>query len=168
MINETKFNSVVEAAKTKAASSPAWQRCLDKASKMMASGELVVTLLAKGALVTSPNGSYHVTAGHCDCPARTKHCYHRCAVRIAELLDETEVAEQAARRCEVLIADIKEIAADVAASPRANIIAEIENIWPRFAPGLPLATELLARFGKNKLEMLDDDSLRRVRLAIAM
>ena len=57
---------------------------------------------------------------------------------------------------------------DVAASSRSNLIAEITNIWPRFAPGLQLATELTARFGKNKLEMLDDDSLRRVRLAIAI
>ena len=38
---------------------------------------------------------------------------------------------------------------DVAASPRSNLIAEIKNIWPRFAPGLPLATELIARFGKS-------------------
>jgi hypothetical protein len=54
------------------------------------------------------------------------------------------------------------------ASPRATLIAEIENIWPRFAPGVPLYTELLARFGKSNLNMLDDDMLRRVRLAIAM
>jgi len=59
-------------------------------------------------------------------------------------------------------------AEEVAASPRANLIAEIENIWPRFAPGLPLATELMARFRVNKLEMLDDEMLRRVRLAVAM
>jgi hypothetical protein len=32
----------------------------------------------------------------------------------------------------------------------------------------PLETELLARFGKSKLEMLDDDMLRRVRLAVGM
>jgi hypothetical protein len=57
---------------------------------------------------------------------------------------------------------------EVATSSRANLIAEIENIWPRVAPGVPLYTELLARFGKSKLSMLDDDCLRRVRLAIAM
>src|SRR5262245_66163108 len=102
-----RFNSIVETAKAKAANSPAWQRCLDKASKMMISGELVVTLLADGALVTSPNGSYHVTAGHCDCPARTKHCYHRCAVRIAELMDAPEAVS---------------LAADVAATPRRQLI----------------------------------------------
>jgi len=51
---------------------------------------------------------------------------------------------------------------------RARLIAEIKAAWPRFAPGLPLAVELMARFGKNKLEMLDDDCLRRVRLAVSM
>jgi hypothetical protein len=51
---------------------------------------------------------------------------------------------------------------------RARLIAEIKAAWPRFAPGLPPAVELMARFGKNQLEMLDDDMLRRVRLAIAM
>jgi hypothetical protein len=50
----------------------------------------------------------------------------------------------------------------------AKAKTNIENIWPRFAPGLPLYTELLARFCKSELSMLDDDSLRRVRLAIAM
>jgi hypothetical protein len=167
MINAEKFNSIVEMAKAKAANSPAWQRCLEKASKLMVSGELVVTLLADGALVTSPNGSYHVTAGHCDCPARTKHCYHRCAVRLAELMDEACLAEEAARRCDEIIADIKEIAEDIQASPRQNLIAEIENIFPRVCD-VPLAVELMARFRVNKLEMLDDDQLRRVRLAIAM
>jgi hypothetical protein len=60
------------------------------------------------------------------------------------------------------------LADDVAASSRANLIAEIKNIWPRFAPGLPLATELMARFRVNRLEMLDDGCLRDIRLAIAM
>jgi hypothetical protein len=55
---------------------------------------------------------------------------------------------------------------DVAASPRKNLIIEIENAWPNTWP--PLAVELMARFRCNSLEFLDDDQLRRVRLAIAM
>lgn len=54
------------------------------------------------------------------------------------------------------------------ADERAELIADIKRLWPAFAPGLPLATELMARFGKNRLEYLDDDMLRRVRLAISM
>jgi hypothetical protein len=59
------------------------------------------------------------------------------------------------------------LAADVAASPRKNLIIEIENIWNR-TQTTPLAVELMARFKCNKLEFLDDDQLRRVRLAIAV
>ena len=66
------------------------------------------------------------------------------------------------------VAALATFAADVAESSRKNLIAEIENIWPRFVPGLPLAVELMARFRVNSLNFLDDDMLRRVRLAIAM
>lgn len=183
-MNTQKFNQIVSEAKAKAANSPAWQRCLDKAAKMLENGELVATVLADGVLVTSPNGSYYVTAGHCPCAARTAHCYHRCAARIATLMD----AEETARRVpgewslgeyetlpqvickgdEEEVASAATFAADVENSSRANLIAEIENIWPRFAPGVPLYTELLARFGKSHLDMLDDGCLKAVRLAIAL
>jgi hypothetical protein len=157
MINTEKFNSIVETAKAKAGSDMKWVRAIDKAAKQILSGELIVTTLAHGALVTSASGTYAAN-GHCNCEAARRghiQCYHRAAARLMDLY-ETEVATQAT------------FTADVEASSRQNIIAEITNIWPRFAPGLPLSTELLARFGKSKLEMLDDDSLRRVRLAIAM
>lgn len=143
-MNKETLNTVVTAAKQKAANSPAWTRCLDKAAKMLASGELVATVLADGVLVTSPRGSYLVRAGHCPCRAMTPHCYHRCAARIAILMDEQETAP---------------------AVSRASLIADIKRAWPKTWP--PIYTELLARFGKSKLEMLDSDSLRRVRLAVA-
>jgi hypothetical protein len=167
MINTEKFNQIVETAKAKAAGQPQWIRAIEKAARMMAGGELCVTLFADNtALVTSPNGSYRVN-GHCPCAARTAHCYHRCAKRLAELIDEARLAEAAALRCDAIIEDIKAIAADVQASPRKQLIAEIENIWPR-VESTPLAVELMARFRVNKLEFLDEDQLRRVRLAVAM
>src|SRR5262245_23999733 len=126
-----RFNSIVETAKAKAANSPAWQRCLDKASKMMASGELVVTLLADGALVTSPNGSYHVTAGHCPCAAKTAHCYHRCAVRIATLLDAEETA------------------------PPADAVV-VAAFAAKF-PGYHFADYLLKFYGQNSLQFMNRD-----------
>jgi hypothetical protein len=58
------------------------------------------------------------------------------------------------------------LADDVAATPRNQLIVEIKACWPKTWP--PLAVELMARFRRNQLEMLDDDSLRRVRLAIAL
>jgi len=157
MINTEKFNSIVAEAKAKAANDPKWLRAIEKAAKAILSGEMIVTTMAHGALVTTANGTYAAN-GHCNCEAARRghtQCKHRAAARLMDLY-ETEVASVAT------------FTADVAASSRQNLIAEIENIWPRIEPHLPLATELMARFGKNKLSMLDDDSLRRVRLAIAM
>ena len=155
MINTEKFNQIVEAAKAKT-NDPKWTRAIEKAAKAILSGELIVTTLAHGALITTANGTYAAN-GVCNCEAARRghtQCYHRAAAR---LMDLYETAPEAVS-----------LAEDVAKSPRQHIIAEIENIWPRFAPGLPLYTELLARFGKSELNMLDDDSLRRVRLAIAI
>jgi hypothetical protein len=155
-INQAKFESVVEEAKAKAANDPKWLRAIEKAAKAILSGEMIVTTLAHGALVTTANGTYAAN-GHCNCEAARRghtQCYHRAAAR---LMDIYETAPEAVS-----------LAADVAASPRQNLIAEIENIWSRFAPGVSLYTELLARYGKSHLDMLDDDSLRHVRLAIAL
>jgi hypothetical protein len=154
-INKAKFERVVKEAKAKTNDSK-WLRATEKAAAAILSGEIIVTTLAHGALVTYANGTYAAN-GHCNCQtARRDHaqCYHRAAARLMDIYETVPEA--------VSFAD------DVAASSRSNLIAEITNIWPRFAPGLSLATELTARFGKNKLEMLDDDSLRRVRLAIAI
>lgn len=155
MINIQKFNEVVASAKAKAANDPKWLRAIEKAAKAILSGEMIVTTLAHGALVTTANGTYAAN-GHCNCEAARKghsQCYHRAAARLMDRY-ETEMAASAT------------FTADVAASPRKNLIIEIENVWPKTWP--PLYTELLARFGKSELNMLDDDSLRRVRLAIAM
>src|SRR5262245_34058186 len=154
-INIQRFNEVVAAAKSRTRDKR-WLRAIDRAAKGILSGELIVTTLRVGALVTSPNGSY-MANGVCGCKAFNnghKECRHRAAAR---LMDRYETAPEAVS-----------LGADGPASPRANLIAEITNIWPRFAPGLPLAVELMARFRVNRLEMLDDDCLRRVRLAIAM
>lgn len=155
-INQVKFNQIVETAKAKAANDPKWLRAIEKAFAGLLDGSICVTLFADGyALVTTATGQHRVN-GRCACKAAEHghtQCVHRCAKRLVELMDAPEA---------VSFSD------DVAASPRANLIAEIKNIWPRFAPGLPLAVELMARFGKSSLEMLDDDLLRRVRLAVAM
>jgi hypothetical protein len=89
----TKFNSVAEAAKAKT-SDPKWLRAIDRAAAALQSGELIVTLLAGYALVTSPNGSYRVN-GHCACKAALSghsECYHRAAVRLVEMLETALVA----------------------------------------------------------------------------
>lgn len=155
MINETKFNEVVASAKAKT-NDPKWLRAIEKAAKAILSGEIIVTTLAHGALVTTANGTYAAN-GHCNCEAaRHGHsqCYHRAAARLMDRY-ETEMAQAVS------------FVAEVAETPRRQLIIEIKNIWPRVET-TPLSVALMSRFGKNKLEMLDDDMLRRVRLAIAM
>ena len=144
MINQATFTAVVETAKTKAAHDPKWLRAIDKAAAAILSGEMIVTTLAHGALVTTPGGTYHAN-GDCDCPARTKHCYHRAGARLWAIYEET---------------------APVAVSPageRETIIAEIKSNWPS---DISLADELMARFRKNQLEMLSIDFLTAIHAAI--
>src|SRR5262245_14544215 len=180
-----RFSAIAEAAKTKAADAPAWLRAIEKAAAALLDGSMIVTTLLDGALVTTPGGSYACN-GVCPCPARTKHCYHRAGARLMAIYEET--APAAVSPAEVLATkaatsdgaqrrgdrDLQHLdrckphgalADDIAATPRKQLIIEIENVWPETWP--PIFRELLARFGKSHLHMLDDDQLRRVRLAIA-
>jgi hypothetical protein len=90
MINETALKAATESAKAKT-TDPRWLRAIDKAAAKLAAGELIVTLLANDALVTSENGTYRVN-GHCTCPATVGHCYHRCAVRLVEMMESAPAA----------------------------------------------------------------------------
>jgi hypothetical protein len=93
MINQTKLTAAVEIAKSRT-NDPKWIKAIDKAAAALAAGQLFVTLLNGYALVTSENGTYHVTAKTCDCPARVAHCYHKCCYRLVEMI-ETETAPAA-------------------------------------------------------------------------
>lgn len=87
--DQARFAAVVAAAKAKAANSPRWIRAIDRAAAALTSGELIVTTLAHGALVTSPNGSY-LANGACGCKAAQnghKECRHRAAARLVELYE---------------------------------------------------------------------------------
>jgi hypothetical protein len=90
MINIAKLETIITTAKSKTTDAR-WIRAIDKAGEKLASGQLYVTLLNGYALVTSENGTYHVN-GHCDCPARVAHCYHRCAVRLIEMMEAAPAA----------------------------------------------------------------------------
>jgi hypothetical protein len=71
MINAEKFQQIVETAKAKAVNDPKWTRAIEKAAKGILSGELIVTTLAHGALVTTANGTY-ARNGVCCCAAARK------------------------------------------------------------------------------------------------
>jgi hypothetical protein len=163
-IDIQKFNEVAEAAKAKT-NDKRWHAAIDKAVAGVTSGWWVITELAHCVAVTTEEGHTYFANGSCQCKAYElgQPCKHRALARLIELYNERSAA----------FADVETTAAisladDVAASSRENLIAEIKNIWPRFAPGVPLETELMARFRVNQLEMLADDMLQGVRLAIAM
>jgi hypothetical protein len=156
MNNET-LNTVAAIAKQKAAGSPRWERAIARAVEGLQSGDICVTLFCDDyALVTTPTGQ-HMVNGVCDCTAAQhghKECVHRCAKRLVELA-ETSVS----------IDTEVDLAADVASTPRKQLIVEIKACWPREWP--PLAVELMRRFRVNCLEYLADDMLKAVRMAIA-
>lgn len=92
MILDTRiWQETIDAAKAAALSSPGWMRAIEEAAAALIAGELIVTTLVDGALVTSASGTYHAN-GHCTCAAAKKgdeECYHRAA---ACLVDMYEVA----------------------------------------------------------------------------
>lgn len=155
LMNITKIKAAAEIAKTRT-NDKRWLAAIDKAVAGVESGWWIITELSDCLAITTETGSTYFANGACQCEAykRSTACKHRALYRLYQIASE-ETATPAVS-----------LEADVAASSRQNLIIEIENVWPKTWP--PLATELMARFGKNQLEMLDDDLLRRVRLAIAM
>src|SRR5262245_20744297 len=153
------LKKAVEIAKSRT-NDKRWLAAIDKAVAGVESG-WVVTELATCIAVTTESGKTYLANGVCQCEAyrRSTACKHRALYRLIQISEETAPAVSPTG---------EEIADDVANSPRANLIAEITNIWPRFAPGVPLYTELLARFGKSDLDILDDGCLRDIRLAMAL
>lgn len=88
-LDTLKFAVIVADAKAKT-QNLRWLRAIDRAAEGILSGELIVTTLRDGALVTSPNGSY-LANGNCFCKA-FKHghreCRHRAAARLMEIYEE--------------------------------------------------------------------------------
>jgi predicted nucleic acid-binding Zn finger protein len=149
--NQDTLNAAIETARRKVASNAAWSRSVEKAASALLSGQLIVTVLKNGGIVSSERGTYRITNGFCSCPAAMNgcaHCYHVSALRITERAD-----------------DLK--AAPVAAPVRADIIADIKAAWSRRFPGESLADELLRRFRVNTLDFLAEDMLRGVLAACA-
>ncbi len=161
-MNILKIKQAAEIAKSRT-SDRRWLAAIDKAVAGVESGWWIITELADCLAITTETGNTYFANGVCQCAAYVQGgksaCKHRALYRLYEIARELpeETAPEAVS-----------LEADVASSSRENLIAEIKNIWPRFAPGLPIETELMARFGVNRISMLDDDMLRRVRLAIAM
>jgi hypothetical protein len=156
-INKIKKAAEIAKAKT---NEKRWIAAIDKAVAGVESGNWIVTELAHGIAVTTESGETYFANGSCQCKAFALNtpCKHRALARLIQMAQEADAAEQAARRCDNIIADIKTIA-------RESLIADITNTWPKTWP--PLAVELMARFRVNSLNFLADDMLQGVLAAIA-
>lgn len=152
-INQIKAAAEIAKSRT---SDKRWTNAIDKAVAGVESGKWIVTELANGIAVTTESGETYFAYGVCDCKAfeNGQACKHRALARLIEIANET--APEA----------VFETLATKGATSREDVIADVTAAWPKTWP--PLASELLARFGKSQLSMLDDDSLRRVQLAIAL
>lgn len=160
----TKIKAAAEIAKSRT-SDKRWLNAIDKAVAGVESGWWVITELHDCLAVTTECGKTYFANGVCQCEAykRSTACKHRALYRLYQIANEIE--ETAAGAVSPAVEN-SDTAVTLFSSSRPALIADIKRAWPATWP--PLAVELMARFRKNQLEMLDDDMLRRVRLAIAM
>jgi len=92
-----KFNTVVEQALLLATGNPRWEKAIQRAAEGLKSGDIIVTELASGCLVTTENNTYKVTH-ECQCSAFQhghRQCKHRAARRLCALYSEALVSELA-------------------------------------------------------------------------
>jgi len=92
-----KFNTVVEQALLLATGNPKWEKAIQRAADGLQSGDIIVTELASGCIVTTENGTYKVN-GECGCSAFQhghRQCKHRAAKRLCALYSEALVNELA-------------------------------------------------------------------------
>lgn len=90
------FNTIVEQALVLAVGNPKWEKAIQRAADGLKSGEIIVSELASGCLVTTPNGSYKVN-GECHCTAFLhghRQCKHRAARRLCALYTEALIVER--------------------------------------------------------------------------
>jgi hypothetical protein len=93
ILDSSKFAAVVESAKVRAAGDASWVRAIDRAAEAIAAGEMLVTTLTHGAVITTDRGTYRAN-GACQCEAfKYGHtaCKHRAAARIIEIYESLAV-----------------------------------------------------------------------------
>lgn len=156
-IDKIKFEKVVAEALAKVEGNKRWVNAINRAADAILNGKWVITELQHCiAVTTESDKTYYANNKMCQCEAFFKAfpCKHIAGHRLIELYREAEAAEEAARRCDVIIADIKAIADE-----RAHVIADIRARWPK---DVNLADELTRRFHRNTLEALSIDFLAAI------
>jgi hypothetical protein len=147
-MNIIKIKQAAEIAKART-SDKRWLAAIDKAVAGVESGWWIVTELATCLAITTETGKTYFANGECQCEAyrHSQACKHRSLYRLYAIAAEIEETAPEA------------VCAECPACEDESRYIQMQT--------MSLAVELMARFGKNQLEMLDDDMLRRVRLAIA-
>src|SRR5262245_60525668 len=117
-----KIKAAAEIAKSRT-SDRRWINAIDRAVEGF--GNWIITELATCLAITTESGKTYFSKGVCQCEAyrRSTACKHRALYRLYAIAHET--APEA-----VSPAD-EEIAADVAATPRRQLIVEIKAAWPK-------------------------------------
>src|SRR5262245_48548679 len=107
-INKIKQAAEIAKART---SDKRWLSAIDKA--VAGAEHWIVTELPTCLAITTESGKTYFANGVCQCEAykRSTACKHRALYRLTVIAAEIEAAEEAARRCDVIIADIKTIGA---------------------------------------------------------
>jgi hypothetical protein len=95
------LTQALETAKSKTQNEK-WIRSAEKAAAKLTNGELIVTLLADGALISSANGTYKTTRKSCTCPAKVEYCYHKSALALCEMMEGTAVPSPVDEKAEVI------------------------------------------------------------------
>lgn len=163
ILNTTIWQQTIEAAKTAAANSPAWLRAIERAvieiekSKYWSFDGSTLVIIS-----TTSKKTYKIDENHtCEaCANGHSACKHRAARRL--MIRYTERLQSAAPK-------LAQMMADRAAEDRTReaLIGEIETEWRRKHPHSPLYRDLLARFGVNRLAMLNTHDLTAIRRVLA-
>lgn len=93
ILDSVKFAAIVEDAKLRAAAEAVWVRAIERAAEAIEAGEMIVTVLTHGAIVTTEGGTYRAN-GACQCEAAKRGhaaCKHRAAARLMAIYEGAQV-----------------------------------------------------------------------------
>jgi hypothetical protein len=138
-LNTTQLEQVIETAKAKAASHPAWLRAIEKAAEQLISNPYI-SETGDGLLILGTTGNIYHSNGTCGCEAlkRGIACWHRAAAQLIKRYYESKTATPAVSIPEMLTQVKAEIAStrperDAQLEQDAKDLAETEREIERLA-----------------------------------
>jgi hypothetical protein len=160
ILNTQIWQATIQAAKAKAAHSPAWLRAIDRAAveidraKYWSFADGVLTI------VSTTSGTRYTISDEHDCPARGQVCKHRAARQLMVRYTE-RLASAASAPAEIVATALPQ-----PTDERAQLITDIKAAWHRARPFASLSGAVHQVFGVACLEDVSTDNLRRVLAAL--